>query len=383
MDLKYDIRRTCIFCDSQLQKELFDKDYYFPITQYVVDVSLNEQLVNIPHNVLICEKCNTPQNKYLGDLKEIYKINHADSTSNAMVGLHIEMLKLIKSRYSEIINIIEIGCSCGLLSDLVIEQFNSIDYYIIEPCFWGNRDKKIIIDDFYENVDDTLLNSNTLIISHVYEHFYHPKNILEKIWKNKNIENIILAFPNLEYCINNNIPHFLHSEHTYYIDNKFLEKYFDLYDFGLVEQKYYNEHSVIFFFKRKESLLQSNRLVTFKNENCPIDEFFNNIMNTIHFFNKKLDEHMGKDIYIWPASIHSTYLCQFGLNYSKLKGLLDNSKYKIGKKMHCINIPIFSFTELLLKNDKNTVVILNGGFNVKEVNEQIKAANNIIFISTN
>jgi hypothetical protein len=106
-------------------------------------------------------------------------------------------------------------------------------------------------------------------------------------------------------------------------------------------------------------------------------------MNTIHFFNKKLDEHMGKDIYIWPASIHSTYLCQFGLNYSKLKGLLDNSKYKIGKKMHCINIPIFSFTELLLKNDKNTVVILNGGFNVKEVNEQINAANNIIFISTN
>ena len=84
---------------------------------------------------------------------------------------------------NKITNIIEIGSSKGVLAEYILENLK-LKYYIIEPSFFGNRENKIIIDDYYENVDDNNIDANTMIISHVFEHFYEPKKILEKIYLN-------------------------------------------------------------------------------------------------------------------------------------------------------------------------------------------------------
>ena len=338
-------------------------------------------MINIPFNIFTCSKCKTVQTKYLGDLNEIYKYNHATNTGTIMNNLHHKNLDLILKYQDNINNIIEIGCSKGSLADLILDNIK-LDYYIIEPHFIGNKDNKIIINNFYENVDDNNINANTIIISHVFEHFYNPKEILLKISNNKNIKNFFLVFPDLEYYINNNILHVLNTEHTYYVDNDFLINYFENYGFKLIEKQDYIGHSVLFYFIKNDIPINNQPISlwyesTDRNElinvNYSLDIFYKNIFDTVNKFNKIINDNLDKEIYIWPASIHSLYLIIFGLNDKLLSGMLDNCQNKINNKLYGTNLKIFNFEE---KIKENIILLITGGLFNKEI--ELKLINNNI-----
>ena len=366
----YILRENCIFCNYKLYNTYFINDYENYVAHYQVDADTNlEKNVKIPFNIFICSKCKTVQNKYLGELSEIYKVNHADSTGTTMLNLHNKNSDLIIKYKDNITNIIEIGSSKGVLADNILENLN-IKYYIIEPSFFGNRNNKIIIDDYYENVDDSNIQANTIIISHVLEHFYEPNKILEKIYLNKNIQNFFLVWPDLEYYINNNILHVLNTEHIYYVDNDFLIKILESYGFNLIEKEYYKGHSVLFYFNRDKFI--EKKEINYINKNYSLDLYYGNIFSNVNKCNDLLKINKDYKKYIWPASIHSLYLLIFGLDEKLLDGMLDNSKNKIGKKMYGTNLKIQSFNEIIEDNNENTFIILNGGvFNI-EVENKLK-----------
>lgn len=369
--MNYIIRENCIFCKSKLDKTFFNKDYENYVGHYAVNKEENS-FVSIPYNIYICDKCNTPQMKYLGDLNEIYRINHADSTGSIMHNLHILNVDFILKYQENITNIVEIGSSKGVLADMLLKKLD-LNYYIIEPNFIGDKTNKIIIDDFYENVDDNNIDANTLVISHVFEHFYNPIEILNKIYNNSNIQNFFMVFPDLEYYINNNVLHVLNTEHTFYVDNIFLINLLKCYGFNLVEKIDYINHSVLFYFKREETKILD---INFRNTNFNIELYYERISETVNLFNKSLD--INNDVYLWPASIHSLHLFIFGLNYEKLSGLLDNSMLKIGKKAYGTNLEIFSFLDKI--KDNNITLLINGGVFNKEIENSLKI-NNIKYIN--
>jgi len=368
--MNYIIRKKCIFCESNLVNTYFENDYENYVAHYQVDLDYNiDKMIKIPFNINICDICNTVQNKYLGNLDEIYKINHADGTGSTMISLHKKTANIIKKYKNEINNILEIGSSYGILADIILENIPNIAYNIIEPCYNGKKDNKIVYNDFYENIDDNKIDANTLIISHVFEHFYNPKEILDKIYNNKNIINFFLIFPDLEYYINNDILHVLNTEHIYYVDNQFLINELENYGFQLLEKDYHLNHSVIFYFKRITNIKNNN---IYKNINFSLDKYFLNIFDKVDKFNKIINSYNNnnKKIYIWPSSIHSIYLCSFGLEYNKLIGMLDNSINKIDKKMYGLNLKIYSFNKIIQENDENTIILLNGGIFNKEILDQ-------------
>jgi len=370
MNNKFSIRENCIFCNTKLYDTYFDSDYNNYCGHYAVS-SDNSDYIIIPFNIYICSYCKTVQNKYLGNLDEIYKINHADSTGKIMNTLHNKTANMLYKYKSSIENILEIGSSHGTLADLILDKFNC-EYNIIEPCYKGSINNKKIFNNYYENIDDTIINANTLIISHVFEHFYKPLEILQKIVKNKNIENFFLIWPNLEYYINNDILHVLNIEHTYYIDNNFLINLLKNYGFELIENIDHLNHSIIFYFKR---INYEKKNILYINNNYNLNKFYNNIFKTVIKLNNIIDDNYNKIIYIWPASIHTLYLAIFGLKYNKLSGMLDNSYNKINKKMYGLNLNIYSFQDVLNKNDNNTIILLNGGIFTNEIIEQLNKTN--------
>lgn len=365
---KYQVRSKCIFCDSTLEKTFFEQDHSNHVAHYAVELD-NNDFVSIPYNVCVCEVCNTPQNKYLANIEDVYRINHADSTGTTMMNLHRESLSMLLRHKDSINNIVEIGSSVGVLADMVLDNMD-LKYNIIEPSYIGSleNENKIIYNDFYENVDDSKIEANTMIISHVFEHFYKPKDIIEKIYENKKIENLFLVFPDLEYYINNNVLHVLNTEHTYYVDNDFLVDFLNSNGFELVESKNYNNHSVLFYFRRKSD--DSKKPFESKNNNFSLDKYYDTIFETVSYFNEIISG--DKETFIWPASIHTLYLMIFGLNYDKLSGFLDNSRLKINKKMYGTNKVVYSFNDVL-KNNPN--VLLNGGVFNSEVEEILKNNN--------
>lgn len=359
MSLNFTKRKNCVFCNYELNDDFFTEDLFSFVAHYSVDNEYNNYNYHkIPFNVCVCGNCKTPQIKYLGNLEEIYKINHADSTGDIMSNLHTENLNLILKYKDKINNIIEIGSSKGVLADLLLDKVN-LKYFIIEPSYFGTlNDNKILINDFYENVDDSNINADTLIMSHVLEHFYEPMKILEKIKNNKKIKNIFLTFPDLEYYINNNVCHVLNTEHTFYVDNDFLIKVFQFFGFGLVEKMSYKNHSILLFFERNIEELDRNNF-NLKNKNYDLNGFYSEIKNTVIKFNKIIESSLNTNFYLWPASIHSLYLLMFGLDESKLTGFVDNSINKIGKKMYGTNLKVFDFKKISVEQD--STVLFNGG----------------------
>ncbi len=375
--MEYQIRKKCIFCKNELTKNFFKNDLNNHVAHYAVSQNTdNNTMQNIPFNVCICDFCETPQLKYLGDLNEVYKINHADSTGKIMGSLHQENLSFILKYKDLITNIIEIGSSKGVLADEIIKNID-LTYYIVEPSYFGeHNEKKVIISDFYENIDDSKINANTMVISHVFEHFYEPMEILDKINKNKNIENLFLVFPDLEYYLNNNVLHVLNTEHTYYVDNEFLIKLFELIGFNLIEKRNHENHSVLFYFQRK-NFNKTDYELKFKNKNHNLNIYYSKIKETVEKFNNIIENNTNKEIYIWPASIHSLYLFNFGLNVRGLTGFLDNSKIKIGKKMYGTDLIIYSFEEKINENNDNIIILKSGGVFNKEIQNQLHTIKNI------
>lgn len=386
----YTERTHCIFCESELTKTYFENDYTCPVAHY--SVPLNEEGTEIiPFNVSKCSQCFTLQNKYLGEAKEIYRINHADSTGTTMMGLH-QTTRSILLKYKDDIKtgIVEIGSSLGVLADLIIEELPEIQYTIVEPCFYGNRENKRVFDDFFENIDSGEIRENVLIISHVFEHFYHPVNILNKIRDCSTIDSFLLVFPDLEYYMQNNVYHVLNTEHTYYVDNDFLVKQIErTLGFELVEMSKYKNHSVIFYFRRKIQFANVVREVI--DETLPkvvlsplqnihhmnVEPYFSDIFKKVGRMNEIIEKHKEThSIYLFPASIHSLYLTTFGLS-NDFTGYLDNSKNKIGEKMYGTGKPIFNFAEIVAMNPPNTIVFLNGGIFNDEVLHKIREADNI------
>lgn len=366
----YYVRTNCIICDKSLVDTYFSTDLSIPISCYCKDDNTPDKDIFIPYNIYTCPSCNTSQTKYLGDLNFIYAENHADSTGSIMQNLHKYVCEIIKKHVLNITNITEIGSAKGVLSGLILETFSNISkYYIIEPSFIGDKlDKQIIISDFFENVpQSSYSDSNTLIISHVFEHFYNPIGILNTIKNNKNIENLLLVWPDLEYYKDNGVYHVLNTEHTFYVDNNFIKLLMKNYSFELVEQSKYANHSVIYMFKRNETLDK----VELINEIYSMHSYYNNLLDKkeeiINFINN--NKNNKKKICIFPASIQTQFLIMLlGLDVNTVDFVLDNSPNKIGKYLYGYNIECKSFEENC--SNENNAIILNGGcFNTEVVNK--------------
>jgi hypothetical protein len=347
------------------------------VAHYSVPIETNDIFIKIPYNVYLCSHCNTLQNKYLGDLNEIYRINHADSTGKTMTELHECVSSIVKNKSSDTNGFIEIGSSLGILADLIIEKMPEIKYTIIEPCFKGKKENKIIHNDFFENVNEKDIHGNFLIMSHVFEHFYNPLEILTKIKKCHFIDHFLLVFPDLEYYLKNNIYHVLNTEHTYYTDNDFLQKTIEnTLNFKLEEKIYYKNHSVIFYFKKQNSLLLNEMPIN--SEYTNVHQYYSEIIKKVEQYNEIIEKNKESNIYLFPASIHSLFLTTFGLS-NLFTGYVDNSPNKIGKKMYGTEKQIYNFMDIVANNKPNTILFLNGGVFNEEITDLIEKSKNISF----
>lgn len=357
------IRSKCIICNNLLSDLFFKNDLSIPCGCYCKNSISND--VFIPYNIYTCSLCKTSQTKYLGNLNIIYGTNHADSTGDIMQNLHKYVCKIIKKYITEIKNITEIGSAKGVLSNLILQEFNNISkYFIIEPSFIGQKiEKQIIINDFFENVEEKMYaDSNLIIISHVFEHFYKPIDILNIIKNNKNIEYLLLVWPDLEHYKDNKTYHVLNTEHTYYVDNNFIRLLFNNYSFEMLEQSKCENHSVIYFFKRNNDL----NTIELINENYSVDFYYNDLLNKkeeiISFI--EYNKNNNKKICIFPASVHTQFLIML-LEYNLFDFVLDNSPNKIGKYLYGYNLECKSFNKMC--NDENNAIIINGGCFNKEI----------------
>jgi hypothetical protein len=330
----------------------------------------------MPFNILVCNKCYTFQNEYLGNLNIIYENNHVDSfgdTKNVMFNLFSKFILENKN----IRGIVEVGASHDYFPRLIKEKINT-EYYIIEPSFHGNSNGLNIINKYLEEVDLSDLSANTIIMSSVFEHFYEPINLLKQISNSKNIEYIILNHPDFETNVETKTFTILNSEHTFYIEADFFINYFRKYGFKINKRNDLRNHSLFLEFKRDDNLINESLELVNKNSISYITSYFNHINSIIKYLNPLLINKNSKKYYIWPASAHSTAIFINDFRYDLLDGMLDNSPNKIHKYSVGYGLKVSSFDEIIKRNDPNTCIIITGAG--KYLDEIDLSKSNIEFI---
>lgn len=358
-------RTNCIWCRSTNLLEYFKNDYSSPIASYMEDTCVDFE--SVPYNIQKCNNCNAYQIKYLADPSNIYKKNHAYSYGSTLTDMCNEFSRFC--RESSFSKVIEIGAGNGFLADNIISSNPLLDYTIIDPCYFGNTENRRIIPTFIEDYDTHDSSNDTVIFSHVFEHFFEPLKIIEKLNAMPNLHNVFLNMPNLELYLQNKTFHVLNTEHTYFVENQFLIDFFALHGFILNKKTLFKEHSVFFHFVKSETPIQC----TLKNSNADIliHNFFSHIEQITTLINTLVQD---GPIYMWPCSMHSQFLLNFGIKQENIKALLDNSKEKIGHYLYGFPKLCGSLYDILILNEPSTI-LLNGGCFNHEIKSMINSVN--------
>ena len=361
-------RTFCVICNSQKLKELFENDYRIPQAHYLHSSEYNEKYLWMPYNVQKCENCLSYQIKYLADLDVLYKISHIQASSS-LRNKQVERFSTLILQNPKILGIVEIGAGAGELSEYILAS-KQLPYYIVDPTYVGSTTTQILIPEYIENVDICTLPVNTLVISHTWEHFYEPSKIIQRIANSSNIEHVFMCHPDFNTYINKEPYTYncLHSEHTFFVENEAIPKLFKIHGFDFVSYEECESYSVFFEFKRnknKDKDITEYSILNTKSETM-ISKYFASIIERVSKINEIL-LNISEPVYIWPCSVHTITLFNFGLNYKRLYSILDNAPTKIGKYLYGYNIKCLSFEETVMNATHPITVIINGGCFNKEI----------------
>ena len=358
----YEERKICIFCKNIDLDTFLKKDYETSISLGMYKEIRESHFM--PYNILLCKKCNAAQNKYIGNIKLVYTVNHLDNFGNIKNRKHNLFSDFIISN-SNIKNVLEVGACHNTLSNLIQHKNHKVNYTIVEPSFTGDRTNLTIISDYFENVDLHKLQFDTIIMSDVFEHFYNPVEILKKL-KDSSIKYIYLNHPDFDYSIQNNIFINLNCEHTFLIEHNFLFDLFQNYGFKLNRKINFENFSLFIEFIRDDKI--SNISLNNYNTRQNLELYISSITDLTYKINNYMNMNPHKKFFIWPVSIHSIPLFIFGLHYTKLSGVLDNSPHKIGKYLYGYNLLCSSFNDILKTTQENICVFIGGAGNyIKEL----------------
>jgi hypothetical protein len=330
---------------------MFEKEFSTAISLAYYPMP-TENPVFIPYNILICKYCKTYQNKYLGDLSLIYQKNHIDSFGKVKREMHETFANFIL-KTEDITGILEVGASTDTLASYLLSSF---PYSVCDPAFTGDLTRITVFPMMFEALDLNTVQGNTIVMSNVLEHFYDPVEVISKIQQCKTNKYIFINHPNFDFACKNDIPALLNIEHTFYIENEFLVKLFEGLGYVCKSQLNYETHTVCFKFERTHtptSIIPVNVTSV-----IDVPKFFENKLRKVRVVNELLGQY--KSVYMWPASSHTVELFTFGLNYTQLAGLLDNSPVKFFNYCYGYNVKCFPFKDTLMSASETTCIILGG-----------------------
>ncbi len=360
------IRKKCVLCSGEIEKISTIPE--MPIFMGVVDS--NEDILREDLTIGECQTCGLLQNINLVDERLVYMNNHNIDVVGEIWNKHFETFSefVLEKAYNG--NILEIGDPNMKIANRISKNFGN--WIIIEPNSNSqNIDNIQVINQFFDGKNPTKYNFSTIVHSHVLEHIYNPVsflkdcfNILDESGK------LIFSIPNIKWLMkNNSMPtNILHFEHTYYINIDNIEYFLRKSGFEIEDIFLFRNHSI--FVSATKKSFNDEIQITKSEDRKTFLELLDYYKNKIFDINKKLN---GEEYFLYSAHINSQYLLSNGIS-KNIKGLLDNAKSKIGKKLYGYEFEIFS-PEILREEENPIVVASNMGVYFEEIKSNLLSIN--------
>src|SRR3989338_8062837 len=274
--------------------------------------------INVDMSFSICRDTGIIQLDELLPLDLIYQNQHNDGVGKIWQEHYVSFAKFLEKFNPK--EVLEIGGANDFIANYYLERNPKTTWTIIEPHpLFKNKKIKIIKRWFDESFVLKSKKIDTIMHSHVLEHTYEPIKFIKHIAKfSEEGSRHIFTIPNMVEQLSRKYTNCLNFEHTLFLAEPFIDYILRINGFKILKKSYFQDHSIFYATEK------------------------------------------------------------IRLNKKKIKGILDNSDLKNGKRLYGTNL-IVKKPETL-KGRKNVAIILKVGAYRNEIIKQIKKINPKIVI---
>ena len=363
-------RSRCVICGGANLEHLYTLGN-FPVFMGCVTQSPQKDLrMNMSWST--CSRCGTIQLDRLVPLHILYQESHNEAIGSNWQEHHAQFADFILEYGGS--NRLEVGGADGMLAKLarsksVTGRWLILDPNPIEPSFPipNTEFRKGWFDENFRHPFEI----DTVIHSHVMEHWYEPSQVIEQM--NKLLQlggNMIFSVPNMEAMLSAKYTNCLNFEHTYYLPEDIIEFVVDRHGFRIVGKKYFRQHAIFYACKKVGEGNSGWPEIpnNYQKSKALFRDFVDHHLLLVNEIRERVEQYDGP-VYIFGAHIFTLYLLAFGLKEGYFLNVLDNGPRKIGKRLYGTNLMVKSPQCLTEHND--ALVVLKTGIYDDEIKQDI------------
>lgn len=363
-------RTECVVCKHSYLEPLYTIKN-FPVFMGCTTAAPETDL-RMDMSWVICPECGTIQLNKLVPLEILYQENHNEAVGSIWQKHHSQFADFIMEYGGE--NRLEIGGASGKVAQLARQKNEGGKWLILEPNLFDEA-PAIPNTEFQEGWFDEnycpTFEVDTVIHSHVMEHLYKPRQILEQINNLLPVGGkMIFSVPNMKVWLGKKYGNCLMFEHTYYLPEEVVEFLIEEYGFKVICKQYFQEHSIFFACEKieKKYFVQPLRPRKYTENRALYQDFVDYYVNIVKEIDGKISNYSGVR-YVFGAHIFTLYLQVFGLKEEYFLNILDNASGKIGKRLYGTNLIVKS--PKCLKEHDEAIVVLRAGIYTDEIKKDI------------
>jgi len=307
----------------------------------------------------------------LPEISLLYETFHNDSLGNTWSEHHEAFRELI-SRYSPK-NLLEIGGGSGILSKLYLSKYPGTSWTIFDintTALQGREDINVLEGDVSNKLHTLSKEHDVIVHSHLFEHLYNPIEFLQKLSRATNAGTTqIFSVPNLRSWLNKGHLNSLFFEHNLYLDESIIKHMLEQNGFRLDLIQYYKDHSVFYVCTNIKKYSKDAAPKRYHELKDTFKKYILSAQQYVEYCIRKAQS----PVYIYGAHVFSQMLLALGLKTLNIKGVLDSSNLKIGKRLYGHDLEVYSPT-ILQKEDRPTVILKAGAYQ-QEIKDNLLSIN--------
>lgn len=364
-------RKECALCGGDL---LFVQVFRnFPVYMGVTDKKERELAEDM--EFCSCQKCGCVQLKKLIDPPVLYVRPHNPAIGRTWETHNQHLSDYLISTGAK--NILDVGGANMKLANLVclspsVESYTVCD--LSAGLYEAHKHNKVkIVQDYIENIN-TDEKYDAVVLSHTFEHFYNPVEVLKSIRNMiKHDGVVVISVPNIEEQLQDGFLNAMNFEHTYYINHEYMNLVAGVAGFAVTHRQDFSRHNSFY------TLSKANKTLMIPANVARARVIYENYIKTTLKDVAKINYAIqGKQVYCFGAHIFTQILIACGLNTDSIKGILDNDQNKIGHFLYGTNLKVHSPS--VISNDDSPIVIVRVAQYRKEIVDSLMSQNSSVIV---
>jgi len=362
-------RESCVICQSSLKH--LTTFYDFPIYMGIWDRHEEQKYVDMEWSS--CTECGCVQLGNLVELDVLYRIPHNPAIGKTWERHNRALVQIIQSDNPK--SLLDIGGANLKIANILCRNKNVNQYDIIDFSSEKYGVKKVDekINLINGSIEDYASPNkvDSVVMSHTFEHFYEPVEVLKNIRKFiHNKSKIYISVPYIENQLKELFLNAMMFEHTFYINDHYIELCCRNAGFSVEKIESFSEYNSIYVLAPIENE-EYFRMEFDKNYAKEVFlEFIKNVRNDTKNINKKIK---NKKIYVFGGHVFTQYLLNFGLCQKNIKCILDNDPDKQNYLLYGTDLEIKS--PEIISTEEDPIVLLRVAQYKQEIEQQLRRMN--------